>query len=507
MRSFRIVLALTMVAVAAPSMAQMTLDMPLDGPEPFFRDSGELENPSGSVALLHTEEIYIAGAASMRLYFGDDVVLGPNSFIRITSDFDGEVQELDAAGLAMWSNTSAYFNGDSITVELVAGPRTTRNRVQIRELSWQAGVAMPAGSCGICGPDDRVPTLENFAARLLPAGCSATVYNTDSCMVSAGHCISGAMVLQFNVPPSTAGCNIVNPPILDQFPSGTFQFVNGGTGNDWSVMTIGTNGAGEKPFDRYGLLKPIAQDPPQINDVLTIWGYGIDDQCTRTQVQQSSSGLVVSVSSNLFRHDVDATFGNSGSSLIRNGQEILGIATHCPCPNWATRFDQPAFAAARENVCPTSATAVGLTAVNVIIGTLSAGGLPEAESSDDSYVDVTSARSTVRHNTLTEFTAQSPFTTVSQLNLTVEFGTSPQSPIFTAVQLFNHDTGQFDNLQFGLLGAGADTLINLPDVSNPNAYVGAGGEVRVRVGETSRKEQTPGGFTKRIDQVTLTVQP
>ncbi len=58
------------------------------------------------------------------------------------------------------------------------------------------------------------------------------------------------------------------------------------------------------------------------------------------------------VFSTYFRHNVDATFGNSGSGIIRNG-EILGIVTHCPCPTWATRVDHAGFAAAREQLCPT----------------------------------------------------------------------------------------------------------------------------------------------------------
>ena len=32
--------------------------------------------------------------------------------------------------------------------------------------------------------------------------------------------------------------------------------------------------------------------------------------------------------------------------------EILGIATHCPCPNYATRIDHNAFTNARNQLCP-----------------------------------------------------------------------------------------------------------------------------------------------------------
>ena len=60
-------------------------------------------------------------------------------------------------------------------------------------------------------------------------------------MVSAGHCIGGNMVVQFNVPPSNAGCGTINPPVADQFPITAADFDNNGVGDDWSVLLPGTN--------------------------------------------------------------------------------------------------------------------------------------------------------------------------------------------------------------------------------------------------------------------------
>ena len=160
------------------------------------------------------------------------------------------------------------------------------------------------------------------------------------------------MVIQFRVPNSNGNCSLNHPPVGDQFPITSFLFTNGGVGNDWAVMTSGENFLGERPYDRYGEFRPIATSPPVVGNPLGIWGYGIDNQCVLSQTQQTSNGAVVSVSATLFRHNVDATFGNSGSGIIRNG-EILGIVTHCPCPNWATRVDHAGFANARESLCPT----------------------------------------------------------------------------------------------------------------------------------------------------------
>ena len=351
MRSLRFAAALLVGSFATPTLAQQTLDWPVGELQDYHLDSGVQNNPAIESQTVFVDVVTIEDAAWLRIYFAE-VQLEANSFVRITSLLDQEVQELDAAGLAMWDNSSAYFNGNALRVELVAAPGSTKNRFVIDQVAMEATVALPAGTCGICGPDDRVPSSEDWSARLLPAGCSASVWNTESCIVSAGHCVGANMVIQFRVPDSQGNWNLNHPPIADQFPITSVLSTNGGVGNDWSAMTSGTNNLGQRAFDRYGEFRPIATSPPVLGDPLTIWGYGIDSQCTRSQTQQTSNGALTSVqTSTLIRHNVDATFGNSGSGIIRNG-EILAIVTHCPCPNYATRVDHPNFAAARNQLCP-----------------------------------------------------------------------------------------------------------------------------------------------------------
>ena len=342
--------AAAMVGLAAPVGAQTTLDRPVGEPRPFALDSGRQANSALAPEIAFADVVWIEEAAWIRLFF-DQADLEGDSFVRVTSLYDGDVQELDASQMKMWSNSTAYFNGPAVLLELVTDPGTTRNRIVIDEVVMEASSPLPAGGCGICGPDDRVQSFEEWAARLLPAGCSASVFNTDSCMVSAGHCVSGGMIVQFNVPNSDPNCTLNHPPANDQFPITTWNSQNLGVGLDWSVLITGTNGLGERPYDRYGVLRPIATAAPANEDPVAVWGYGIDDQCTLNQVQQTASGEIVELGANYFRHVVDITFGNSGSSVIRNG-EIVGIITHCPCPGWATRWDQAAFTAAREALCP-----------------------------------------------------------------------------------------------------------------------------------------------------------
>ncbi|MFQ5413343.1 MAG: hypothetical protein ACE5E6_02685, partial [Phycisphaerae bacterium] len=171
--------------------AQATLDWPVGAYMPYRVDSGVRANPAGQATRVFRETIHVEGAAWLRLYFSD-VVLGAGSVIRMTSLLDGEVQALDADGVAMWSQTSAYFNGDTVVLDLVAGPNTTGDRVVLEEVAWEATVgdlAGGSGECGICGSDNRVPSSEEWTGRLLPAGCTASVWNTESCLVSAGHCM------------------------------------------------------------------------------------------------------------------------------------------------------------------------------------------------------------------------------------------------------------------------------------------------------------------------------
>ena len=65
---------------------------------------GTMDHPTGAVVPyqldgFEPDAVRVEDAAWVRLYF-DRVELTAGSFVRITSVLDGEVQELDAAGLA-----------------------------------------------------------------------------------------------------------------------------------------------------------------------------------------------------------------------------------------------------------------------------------------------------------------------------------------------------------------------------------------------------------------------
>ena len=75
----------------------------------YENDSGILANTDGVPKTVYEHTVQVDNAAWLRIYMGA-VELGSGSFVRFTSRLDGEVQELDAAELAMWENSSAYFN-------------------------------------------------------------------------------------------------------------------------------------------------------------------------------------------------------------------------------------------------------------------------------------------------------------------------------------------------------------------------------------------------------------
>ena len=345
---------------AAGEAAYSTLDNPVGEFEPYRLESGVLGNASRDSAIVYEDVIMVPDASWIRLYFGD-VHLEPGSYIRMSSAYDGEIQELDADGIAMWHNTSAYLNGDTVIVELIAGPETSRNEIVLDRVAVQIRAAGDRGpcaddDCGICGSDERVPSNVHWSGRIMPVGCTGSIFNTNACVVSAGHCADGGWdnVIQFNVPDSDSNCDPNHPPTADQFPITAHIYHNNGVGDDWAVMTTGTNYLGETAYDRYGEWRPIAPLSAPAGSAVDVWGYGADNgQPTRNSTQQTSDGEVVARYSTYYAFDVDTTYGNSGSGLIRNG-EIVGIVTHCSfsCQNSATRVDRSDFSAARQSLCP-----------------------------------------------------------------------------------------------------------------------------------------------------------
>ena len=354
-------LCLTLLALAAtPALAQNTLQWPIGEYVSYKVDTGQLTNADRAYDVIFETTVTVKDAAWLRLHF-NSAQLPKGSFIRMTSALDNEVQELDAAGLTMWNYGSAYFNGDTVYLELIAAPQTSHNRFVLEEVSTQLIDPEHRGpcaddDCGMCGSDDRVLSYEDWSGRILPVGWHGHNLQRGQLHSHRWPLLRRATTMtpsSSTFPLSSSNCSTNNPPVADQFPITAHLFNNGGVGADWGVCTTGTNSSGQTIYERYGIIRPIASTAGTNGQAIAVWGYGVDNtDPTYSQVQQYSSGSINGVYSTYYTHNADITYGNSGSSMIRS-DEIIGIITHCDfsCTNVATRIDLAAFVAARESLC------------------------------------------------------------------------------------------------------------------------------------------------------------
>ena len=240
-----------------------------------------------------TQEISEVGATWLRLFF-DDVDLGSNGTITITSNLDGAIQTLNSKTIEEWNNSSAYFNGEAVTVTLSKdiGGKTTSIRVS--ELSVGDVDPSVKSQCG--SVDDRVDSNDAAIGRMVPVGCTGWIIRNGR-LVTAGHCVgNSAQVIEFNVPKSNPNRSIVHPGPEDQYPIGNFvsPFPNNPSqATDWAVFTASNNSqTGLSPIQAQGRSFNVVQDAPGAN--ITITGFGTDTGIDN-QTQQIHTGPLLSL--------------------------------------------------------------------------------------------------------------------------------------------------------------------------------------------------------------------
>jgi hypothetical protein len=329
--------------------------------------------------------IYYEGAHSMRLYF-EEAHLSPGSWIEVRSLYDNEVQRLDSSQLALWRNKTAFFNGNALLLTLYCAPGATA-RLVIRKI-WIDRGGNPNESdfnpaactaCGrpLCGGcSERQPACvqwtgdcnalhgrcQQWAGRIIPIGCSASVISRAGCVISAGHCfdIPGDpldYVIQFNVPASLPNCAIQHPPVADQFPP-IDQVYYFNWSLDWAVIVLGPNSEGQLPYERYGQLRrPVPYDDVAVGQPVGVYGYGrwtadgINEGC-RNYTLQYDDGQVVGSFGAWISANVEVDQGNSGSGLLRlSDQRIIGVVMTCGGSGTKTSYWE--FVRARRMLCPT----------------------------------------------------------------------------------------------------------------------------------------------------------
>ncbi|MFK7760245.1 MAG: GC-type dockerin domain-anchored protein [Phycisphaerales bacterium] len=289
--------------------------------------------------------VRVDDAAWLRIEF-DDVDLSSategsrESYLRVTSLFDGYEQYLDFDALQKWGNTTAYFNGSAVKVEIMASPgSTTNDRVQISGVQASASVN-PASICGTV--DDRTLSDDPRDGRLMPIACSAWLFGEQgSSFLSAAHCGPGAGdVMQFNVPLSTSNGVRQNPPPQDQYVvDGSSAQTSDGIflGNDWGFFGVFDNtDTGLSPLDAQGDSYTLTPSPiPNDGRPIRITGYGSTSSPVNPRwngVQKTHVGPFQGYSGNVVRYTTDTTGGNSGSAILDDTTNMaIGIHTNAGC--------------------------------------------------------------------------------------------------------------------------------------------------------------------------------
>jgi hypothetical protein len=341
----RSLIILTAVALAGTPALWVRADRdtaPLESMEvPQIVDSGFVRAPGPGRGVAYQAVVRAPGSPWVRLSF-DDVVLGRTpaggqpTVLRLTGLRDGAVQMMTASAIRQWSQTSAYFNGDAVLVQIIADPAAPASCLRMSRIT--AGIApMPAegGVANLCeGEDTRVPSTDPAIGRLLPNGCTAWIFDdANNCMLSAGHCFpSQATVIQFNVPESLPDGTPVHPSPDFQFAADptSVQRLAVGEGADWAYFGCFPNSTtGLTAYDTQNAFVPIAPAPlpTEPQQVLTVRGFGTVEPPVAgewNRIQKDASGPYESRIGFRITYVVDTSAGNSGSPVLdtTTGQAI-----------------------------------------------------------------------------------------------------------------------------------------------------------------------------------------
>ena len=309
---------------------------------PVATDSGEIATNGDALEPAYVQTVTSKGAPWIRVIFDPKFthLTGPEraegtTYMRITSMQDGHSQILNAETLAQWGHSSAYFNGDTVEIQVFV---SKEGSAQVAVAELEVGEIIEGGTASICGPtDDRVASSDPRVGRLMPVGCTAWLFDGKPyAMLTAGHCFNGttATVVQFNVPASLANGTLQNPPPEDQYvvQTSSVQWVETGIGNDWGHFGVFANSTtGLAPLVAQG--SSFGRTAPGAVPAIRITGFGTDAGVAN-QTNQTHFGPFDSFAGTIIRYQADTTGGNSGSPVIRTSDGLtVGIHTNAGCFN------------------------------------------------------------------------------------------------------------------------------------------------------------------------------
>jgi len=309
--------------------------------------SGMQQTLGKEETLAFQKVITVSQAKWLRVMFGQ-CSLGEKSYITITSLEDGGLHRLDANSLLQWRNRSAFFNGDSVQVDLHVAPGESDISVSIEEIVY--GLAWSDDEIHteeLCGSDSRIPATDPAIGRFVfdtgtnqYAKCTAWITSI-GLHLTAGHCapldsLGLPDLFEFNIPDSDADGtpNFADPE--DQYPVNQATIVarENGLGDDWTVFDCFANSnTGLLPVQGQGAFYRMSRDYIPTN--IRITGCGVDDG-VRNRTLQTDWGAYLGENGTGTRVDheyiADTESGNSGGPIIAYGTTItLGIHTHGGC--------------------------------------------------------------------------------------------------------------------------------------------------------------------------------
>lgn len=296
-----------------------------------------------------TEVIKQENATWLRVFF-KNINLGTHSTIKITSNLDGESQILNAETIKQWSNSSAYFNGDEITVTLYAAPQDSLVGFKIKEIGVGEKDLQNTNRSQCGSADNRTRSSDKAIGRIVPIGCTGWIISNGR-IVTAGHCLtSSASIIEFNVPLSNSNRSINHPPVKDQYPINNFvtPYIAGQPATDWGVCRASANSQSNKtPIQEQGESFNVVQSTP--GNTIRITGFGVDTGVDN-QVQQTHTGPRVGLDNTFVRYTADTRGGNSGSPIIDEATgNAVGVHAYGGCQtngsgsNFGERATIPAF--------------------------------------------------------------------------------------------------------------------------------------------------------------------
>ncbi|GAA3512466.1 hypothetical protein GCM10022393_27780 [Aquimarina addita] len=292
----------------------------------FQSEDNKLNTKSAEII---SEKISEKNAEWLRLFF-TDINLGEQSTLTITSTLDGHSQTLTGETIKNWQNSSAYFNGDEVTVSLQVVNDEKNVGFTIHKVGVGERAQQTKSQCG--STDDRVSSNDAAIGRIVPIGCTGWIIRNGK-LVTAGHCAdaSRATIIEFNVPPSNSDRSIVHPGPEDQYPIGNFITPYAGTSiTDWAVFTASSNSeTGQTPIQAQRKSYNVTQATP--GSTIRITGYGVDSG-SDNQTQQTHTGPMTSTNSNYVYYQTDTEGGNSGSPIIDEATgNAVGVHAYGGC--------------------------------------------------------------------------------------------------------------------------------------------------------------------------------